>query len=229
MEDFKNINDLILNLNALIGAFFILSALGIIASRQIGACMRFFIFQSIFLSSSALLLGIGAISIHLIIVGIISLITKVFILPWLLQRLLSKDIYTRREINQVVNIPTSLIIALILTISAYLFSLPWLKAVDAVSILRINVPIGLAGLFLGAFALTTRREAIPQLLGLLAMENGAFFAGITLAPDLPLIAELALAFDILVLTLVVGVLTHSVKKEIGTTTVGKLSSLKENP
>ena len=83
------------------------------------------------------------------------------------------------------------------------------------------VPIGLAGLLLGVYALTVRREAVPQILGLLAMENGAFFAGVAIAPELPLIAELAVAFDVLVLAFVVGILTRTVHERIGTTAVGE--------
>ena len=94
---------------------------------------------------------------------------------------------------------------------------------------RINVPIGLAGLLLGAYTLAVRREAVPQILGLLAMENGAFFAGVAIAPHLPLIAEIAVAFDVLILAFVVGVLTRTVHKRIGTTAAGNLTNLREEP
>lgn len=74
-----------------------------------------------------------------------------------------------------------------------------------------------------------RREAIPQLIGILTMENGAFFAGISISPDLPLIAELAAAFDVLIITLVMGILTRTIHENIGTTEVGALTTLKEEP
>lgn len=215
------------NLNTLAGSLFIVAAFGIVAARQVRACLRFFIFQSVFLASSAFLLGIRPFSVHLMAVGGINLVTKVLLLPWLLQRLVNREVYTRREISQAVSIPSSLIIALLLTIAAYFFSHPWVKAAGAAGACATNVPIGLAGLFLGAYTLTTRREAVPQLLGLLAMENGAFFAGIAIAPDRPLIAELALAFDVLILTFVAGVLTRAVHERIGTTAVGTLDKLRE--
>lgn len=227
MQDFQSMTPLITNLNALAGGLFLIAAFGIVAARQVRACLRFFILQSIFLAASAFLLGASPFSMHLMAVGVINLITKVWLLPWLMQRLLKKEVYTRREITQVLSIPTSLIIALILTIAAYFFSQPWIHTGIDTSALRINVPVGLAGLLLGAYTLTTRREAIPQLLGLLAMENGAFFAGVAIAPDLPLIAELALAFDILILAFVVGVLTRAVNEHIGSTAVGRLTNLRE--
>jgi len=217
------------NLNALAGGLFLITAFGIIATRQVQDCLRFFIFQSIFLAVSAFVLGAVSHSWHLIAVGGITLITKPVLIPWVLRKLVREEVYTHREITQIVNIPASLIIALVLTIGAYFVSLPWLQAVSVSGAIRVNVPIGLAGLLLGAYTLTVRREAVPQILGILAMENGAFFAGVAIAPKLPLIAELAVAFDVLILAFVVGILTRIIHERIGTTTVGNLTNLREEP
>jgi hydrogenase-4 component E len=78
----------------------------------------------------------------------------------------------------------------------------------------------------GALFLLTG-EAVPQLLGLLAVENGVFFAGIAIVPDLPVIAELAAAVDLAVIALVVGLLARSIHRRVGTTAVGGLSALRE--
>jgi len=227
MQVLQSTTPLITNLNALAGGLFVISAFGIVATRQIRASLNFFIIQSLLLASSAFLLGIEPFSLDLFAVGGINIITKVWFMPMLLKRMVKEEIYTRREVTQVFNIPTSLILALILTILAYFISLPWIHTQRVLSIIHVNVPVGLTGLFLGAYTLVARREAVPQLLGLLAMENGAFFAGVAIAPDLPLIAELALAFDILMLTFVIGILTRTVNEHIGTTSVGTLSELKE--
>jgi hydrogenase-4 membrane subunit HyfE len=64
-------------------------------------------------------------------------------------------------------------------------------------------------------------------MGLLAMENGAFFTGITLSRNLPLMVELAIATDGLVIVFIMGVLTRAVQHHVGTTAVGELASLKE--
>lgn len=92
-----------------------------------------------------------------------------------------------------------------------------------------NVPIGIAGLLLGAFTIAVRREAVPQLFGLMAMENGAFYTAIAFAPDLPLIAEVAAAFDALIIVLLVALLTRAIHERVGTTEVSSLTTLKEEP
>jgi len=219
-------NSIIVQLNALAGGLFLLSTFGMVATRQVQGCMRLFILQSIFLASSALLLGLQPLSWHLIAVAMINLINKPILIPWLFRKTVPEEVYTRREITQAMNIPISLLVALGLTIGAYYLASPLLKVGAGLPALA-NLPIGLATLLLGAYTLSVRREAVPQLLGLLSMENGAFFASIAIAPDLHLFVELVVAFDLLIAVFVIGVLTRAIHEHVGTTEVGSLSVLKE--
>ncbi len=214
------------SLNALAGGLFLLSAFAMVATRQTRGCLLLFIYQSLLLAASAFLLAGEYGSWHLAGVGAVNLVSKPIIIPWILRRTLSSEVYTRREIDQVLNIPISLTIALLLAILAYLLTVPILDAVAA-PYRSANVPIGLAGLLLGAYTLAVRREAVPMLIGILAMENGAFFAGIALSRELPLIVELAVASDGLVLVFVTGVLVRTIQRRIGSTRVGSLTSLRE--
>lgn len=217
---------LILQFNALAGGLFLLSAFGMVATRQVQGCMRFFILQSVFLASSAVLLGLEPRSWHLIAVGIINLVNKAVLIPWLFRRTVSEEVYTKREIAQVLNIPISLLVALGLTVGAYFLADPLMKVGAGLPAIA-NLPIGLATLLLGAYTLTVRREAVPQLLGILSMENGAFFASIAVAPELHMFIELVVAFDLLVAVFVIGILTRTIQRQIGTTEVGSLATLKE--
>jgi hydrogenase-4 component E len=213
-------------LNALAAGFFLLTAFGLIATRQVLACLKIFIIQSIFLAASAFILGYQNASASLFVVGGITLGIKAILVPWLLLRTLGYELRARREISQVFNIPASLLISLVLVIFAYFVAAPLLRAAPAKAA-AVNLPIGLAGLLLGAYAITVRREAVPQIIAILSMENGAFLAGISIAPDLPLIAELAVAFDVLILARVMGVLTMKVHEQVGSTTVGEMAALRE--
>ena len=214
-------------LNALTGGVFLLVAFGLVAIRQMLTCLRLYVFQSLLLAISALMLGYHYGSIHLFVVAALTIIAKVFIIPWLLRHTVGYESYAKREISQAINIPASLLIALAITIFAYYIANPLLTAAHAGIFARVNLPIGLACLILGAFTVTVRREAVPQLLGILAMENGAFFAGVAIAPNLPLFAELAAAFDVLIIALVMGLLTMKIHKTLGKTAVGELIALKE--
>lgn len=219
---------LIEGLNALSAGLILLTAFGMVATRQVQGVMRFFVVQSLFLSASAFLIGFSRNSIHLLALGIITIAAKVIAIPWVLKRTLPGDLYERREINQVINIPSSLLIALLLAIAAEFLVSP-LLAITPDPVIHVNLPIGLAGILIGAYSLIARREALPQMVGILAMENGAFFAGIAIAPDLPLIAELAIAIDVILIVVVIGVLTRNITQTIGTTEAASMSELREEP
>jgi hydrogenase-4 component E len=219
-------NQLLDNLNALAAGLFLLTAFGIVAMRQIRDCLNLFIVQSLLLAASAALLGLRHQSEHLYGVALVNVLSKPLVVPWLLRKTSPAEIYTRREIDQALNIPTSLLIALALAILSYFLGRPLLNSVGT-DFRGPNVPIGIAGLLLGAFTLTVRREAVPLLIGLLVMENGAFLTGISIARNLPLLVELAIATDGLIIVFIMGVLTRAVQKHTGTTAVGTLASLKE--
>jgi hydrogenase-4 component E len=214
-------------LDALTGALFLLTALGVVATRQVLASLQLFILQSLLLSTSAFLLGIATRSIHLFAVAGITIATKTLLIPWLLRYTVSDEVYRTREIGRVLNIPISLLLSAVLVVIAYAIANPIMNAVE-VPFARINLPLGMAAIFLGAFTVAVRREAVPQLLGLLAVENGVFFAGVAIVPNLPVIAELAAAVDVPVITLVVGLLTRQIHRRLGTTSVGHLSALREH-
>lgn len=219
---------LIEGLNALTAGLILLTAFGMVATRQVQGVLRFFVVQSAFLATSAFLIGVNRGSIHLLVLGGITIAAKVIAIPWVLKRTLPGDFYERREINQVINIPSSLLLALLLAIAAQFLVSP-LLATTTDPVIHVNLPIGLAGVLIGAYSLIARREALPQLVGILAMENGAFFAGVAIAPDLPLIAELVIAIDVVLIAVVIGVLTRDITKTTGTSEAAAMSELREEP
>lgn len=221
-----DVHPLLQNLNALSGGLFLLCAFGMATVRQIQGCLTLYIFQSVLLAGSAFLLSYIYASWDLFAVGILNMILKPILVPWLLRRFMPGEIYNRREIVQALTIPITLLLALGLVFVAWFLSRPLLAVGDG-AIAATNLPIGLSSLLIGALTIAVRREALPQFLGMLAMENAAFFAGIGIAPTLPFYAEFAVAFDILILTVVISVLTKTISEELGTTTVGELSSLTE--
>lgn len=213
-------------LNTLSAGLVLISAFAMVATRQVQGVVRFFILQSAFLAASSFLLAFSRHSVHLWALGGITVATKIIAIPWVLKRTLPRELYERREIEQVLNIPSSLLLALLLAIAAEFLVSP-LAGMSNDPVIHINLPIGLAGVLIGAYSLIARREAIPQLIGILAMENGVFFAGIAIAPELPLIAELAVAVDVILIAVIVGVLTREIKQTMGTTEAAALSELKE--
>lgn len=203
-----------------------LTALGIVISRQMQALLRLFVWQSILLAGSAVVLAIGLHSQHLYFVAAIALISKAIAIPLVLRGAASGRMYARREIDQVLPIPTALLIAAALAIIGWAFVRPLAAELGSAS-LTLHLSVGVVVMLLGAFTVVVRREAVAQLLGLLVLENGAFLVGIALVPDLNAIVEVAAAVDVPLVALVIGLLIRTIEKEVGTTSVGQFDNLKE--
>lgn len=210
----------------LTSGLFLLCSFGLIAAAQVLGCLRVYVMQSALLTISALLLAARYASTDLLAVAGIYITAKIILIPWLLRRTARRAMIQRRELQLIISVPMSLLIALALTILAYYITAPLCHG--QTQVIRAELPIGFAAVFIAIYTITIRREALPQMLGLLAIENGAFFASIVVAPTFPLIGEIAAAFDVLMVVLTLGVLSRRIHHISGSTKVGLLAELQED-
>lgn len=215
---------MVVSLNTLFGVLFLLTTFMMLTLRQTQAVLHAYVVQALLLTASTVLLAIGERSSELAIVALITLIAKPLLVPWLIARLLAPGLRAKREVQAVLNVPTSLTIALGISVIAYSLTRPLLPAADAVA--QVNLPIGLDVLLLGVVMLAIRREAVPQLLSLMVIDNGAFFAGIAITTSSALV-EFAAALEGVMVVMIVALLTRAIAKFVGSTEVGALASLKE--
>ncbi len=218
------ITDLLTNVNSVVGALFLLSAIVLMTQRQAQAVLRWFIRQSILLALSAFILGWIHHSAELIIVGLITIGAKSIVIPRLLTTTFGPEIRSRRELEFVVNTPMSLVIAIVLSIWSYFFVAPLLHGANQ-SVL-VNLPVGLDVLLIGVYTLTVRGEAIPQMLAMMTIDNGAFYAGIAITTS-SAIVELAAGLEGVMVVLVAAILARTLAQHIGSTEVSELTVLKE--
>jgi hydrogenase-4 component E len=114
-----------------------------------------------------------------------------------------RRIKVEREVDPMVNIPTSLLISGGLAVLAYYVTEPLIAHGEAIT--RNALALSLAVVLIGFFIMISRRKAMTQVIGLLIMENGLFMAAISLTYGMPLIVELGIFFDVLVAVLIMGV------------------------
>ena len=149
-------------------------------------------------------------------------------IPWLLRHTVSEEVYRTREIERVLNIPSSLLIAAVLIVLAYVgrqsasqrrrgavrsdqsAAREWRRCSSAPSRSRCG-----AKRCRSCSACSRLRTACSS-------------PALRSCPILPVIAELAAAVDVPVITLVVGLLTRRIHKRLGTTSVGRLAALREH-
>lgn len=215
-------------LDGFFAAFFVLFSLGIVVARQMRGALFLFILHALALTASAIVLAITLDSPHLGWVALITFSTKVVAVPLVLRWAAGRELHQRREVDQVLTISFSLLIAAVLALIAWATIEPLVQAIPGRPFAAINLPTGLIAIFFGALTVTVRREAMVQLMGLLVMESGAFFASISIVNDLSVIAEISAAVDVPIAAMVIGLLIRNISRVTGSTRVGHMADLKEH-
>ena len=89
------------------------------------------------------------------------------------------------------------------------------------------VPTSLATVLTGLLLLTTRRQALVQVLGYVVLENGIFIFGLLLIDAIPEIVEIGVLLDLFVGVFVMGIIIHHISRAFPTASSEHLSELKE--
>jgi hydrogenase-4 component E len=227
-------------LNVACGAF-LLAAVVVLWRRELAAIVRVFALQGVALAAVAVLLGAHEERWDLIAVGIGIGLLRAGVLPYLMRRALTAltadgqqygQQYGQRygtggaearETQPLVNVAASLLTASLLTLLAYVVSLP-LTELDPTPATRA-LPVGLAVVLIGFFVLVTRRRALAQVVGFLLLDNGITATAFLAASGVPLIVELGVSFDVLLAVLVLQILTTRMREAFGTTDIDDLQEL----
>lgn len=202
----------------------LLSSVLMLWRRQLSALISLLTVQGLLLAGIAALLGTQeeGLELYLVAVGVLAL--KSVVLPAVLRRLLANS-GAARETQPVVNVPASLLAAAVLTLLAYAVSRP-LVDLDPTPTTHA-VPVGIAMVLLGFFVLVTRRRALSQVVGFLLLDNGIAATAFLITSGVPVVVELAVSMDLLLVVLVLQVLTVRLRAAFGDTDIGELRELRD--
>lgn len=196
-------------LTSLAAALFLLTAFAILAQRHMRALLGWFAIQGILLAATSALVAFAAASPELYISALLALLLKGFLMPWLLWRIVV-HLGVNREVEPLINIFPTLLIAAVLVLFAYYISLPIQKTSALMT--RNTIAIGLACVLIGMLIMITRRKAVTQVVGYLAMENALFFTATAATHGMPLVVEIGIAFDVLIAALIFGLFFFQIRK-----------------
>jgi hydrogenase-4 component E len=155
----------------------------------------------------------------------LTLLLKVFFLPWLLHRLVRR-LDVRWEFEGLINISTTMLIGIVLVVFSFNLALPISQLASTVT--RSTLGIAMACIMLSFLMMITRRKAIPQVIGFLSMENGLFFAATSATYGMPMVVELGIALDVLVGMLILGVFFFQIREQFDSLDLTHLEQLKEH-
>ncbi len=186
--------------------------------------LHIFAWQGFLLAVSTAVVGFVGGAHHLYISSILTLSVKVILLPYILHKLIQK-LKIHKEIDSLINIPTTMLIGIVLVIFSYHLTAPIRELSTLVT--RSTIAVALATFMLGFLMMITRKHAVTQIIGFLAMENGLLFAATSATYGMPLVVELGVALDLLIAAFIFGMFFFHISTTFDSLDVDQMARLKE--
>ena len=162
---------------------------------------------------------------ELYMIAVLTALFRGLVLPYLLMRIIAR-LNVKRELHAVLQPSSSLVLGAFLVMFAFVIA----NHMNRQSLLSAHVvvlalTIMLSMKFLGFLMLAVRDEAVSQILGLLVLENGIFLGSQILVPGMPLLIEIVILFDLLIVVACFGMLVRFLVVHAGTTSSRQLNRL----
>jgi hydrogenase-4 component E len=202
---------------------FLLTAVGLLWRRQLTAMITLFAVQGIALAAMVIIIGARQHSVELLVVAVPLGVLRAGVLPYVVRRASRGAPTEQRETSPQVNIAASLLAAALLVLLSYAVTRPLVTL--APSPATAILPVTVAVVLIGFFTLATRRRALAQVVGFLLLDNGITATAFLAAAGVPLIVELGVSFDLLLVVLVLQLLSVRLATSFGTTDLDELREL----
>ncbi|MFQ5345969.1 MAG: formate hydrogenlyase [Mariprofundus sp.] len=191
-----------------LAALMLLVSFALLAQHRMLSVLHWFAAQGMLLSITAAIVAWSSGHDELYASAVMTLLLKGMLLPWLLWRVI-RQLHVHREVEPLMNVAVTMLLALVIT----LFSFHVIHPIEQISELmtRNSMSIATACVFLAMLMMITRKKAITQVVGFLAVENSLFFAAIGATNGMPLIVEIGIAFDVLIAALIFGVFFFEIR------------------
>ena len=209
----------------LFASVLLLLSFAMLSQRRILTVIHLFTLQGATLVAATVVVAYVTNQHHLYYSAAITLVTKVIVIPILLHRLIDR-LNVKWDVETLINIPTTMLIGILLVVFAFNLALPIAKL--SVSIAHSTLGIALACVLLSFMMMITRAKAVPQVIGFLSMENGLFFAATSATYGMPMVVEFGIAFDVLVGVFILGVFMFQIREQFDSLDIRHLEKLKED-
>jgi hydrogenase-4 component E len=158
-----------------------------------------------------------------------ALVTKVGLVSWLLHRSLKAG--TDREVTPYVGTLASAVLITALALIGYrlVHTYAWLLAPTPLAEqepYRTNVAVALTLLFVGGYAVLTRRDAIKVVIGVCMIENGAHLSLVSLANQMRETVLIGIVTDVVLAVFLLLHLIHGIEQQFGSRDTARLKALR---
>lgn len=193
----------------LIATLLLLVAFAMLSQRRVRDLVDLLMVQGALLAAATLVTALATGQTHLYYSLAVTLALKVVLLPYILRRIVRR-LALETDVELLINTPTTLLVGIGLVVVAFNLAVPIAQLAGTIT--RGALGIALACVLLAFLMIITRRKALAQVVGFLAMENGLFFAATSVTYGMPMVVELGIALDVLVGTFVFGVFFFRIRE-----------------
>ncbi len=208
----------------LMAALLLLIAFAMLSQRRILSLIYLFAWQGAVLAANSAVVAYSTGQSHLYFSALLTLVLKVIVLPWILHRLIIQ-LNIKWDVETLINIPATMLVGIALVVLAFNLALPISQLAGTIT--RSTLGIAIAIVMLSFLMMLTRRKAVPQVIGFLAMENGLFFAATSTNYGMPMVVELGVALDVLISVLILGIFFFQVRETFDSLDLKHMEKLKE--
>ena len=209
----------------LCAAIMLLLGFAMLSQRRVLTLINLFMMQGMALFSSTLIVALTTHQNELLVSASITLVLKVFALPYILHRLIRK-LSVKWDVETLLNIPATMLVGIVLVVIAFNVAHP-ISALSG-TIMRGTIGIALACVLLSFLMMITRSKAVPQVIAFLAMENGLFFAATSATYGMPMVVELGIALDVMVGMIILAVFSFQIRQQFDSLDIRHMEKFKES-
>jgi hydrogenase-4 component E len=159
---------------------------------------------------------------HLYVTAAIALVFKAIVIPVALHRIIRR-LGIHRDIETVVGMGPTMLAGMGLVALSMAVMLRVTPEADPLA--REDLAFALSVVLLGLLVMVTRRNAISQVVGFMALENGLVLAA-TGAKGMPLVVEISVAFSIVIAFIVIGIFLFRIRERFDTVDVRALDDFR---
>ncbi len=208
----------------LMAALLLLIAFAMLAQRRVLSLVYLFAWQGLVLATNSVVVASFTGHLELYLSAFFTVLFKVIALPWALHYLIRK-LGIRADVETLINIPSTMLIGIVLVVFAFNLAVPVSQLAGTVT--RGTLGIAIAVVLLAFLMMITRRKAVPQVIGFLAMENGLFFAATSATYGMPMVVELGILLDVMVGMFILGIFFFQVREAFDSLDLKHMERLNE--
>jgi len=158
--------------------------------------------NSLMLGLLALFMGAKLDDNAMLITGVITILIKAIIIPFMLKNM-SEKFKLVRQIKPTIKVHYLIMLIPIILVFTYYLADPITHIIGENS---NYIAISISSLFLSLLLMMEHTNVSPKIIGFLCMENALFLLGISATEGMPMLVELGIFFDLLMAIVVINLL-----------------------